>query len=181
MAPQERFELPTLQVEAACSDSIELLGHMREPVKTVRQDRRSRICPYRFSWSFLSLRSSFLIILPFSRPDLPRSKAILFSIAKISIFIYSFSIYCWRQGLTWRMVPRSCIRCHYSLFLSSKRYWGTRLFRSLLDSADWSGVSDGVWFHNLRGHNAALYQLSYRHMAEAGWFEHPHRLLGLAV
>ena len=26
------------------------------------------------------------------------------------------------------------------------------------------GVCDGVWFHNLCGHNAALYQLSYAHM-----------------
>ena len=33
------------------------------------------------------------------------------------------------------------------------------------------GVSDGVRFHNLRGHNAALCQLSYRHMAGSAGFE----------
>lgn len=65
---------------------------MRKPVKTVRQDRCLRICPYRSSRSRLSLRSNFLIILPFSRPDLPRSRAILFSSAKIFILFYSFSV-----------------------------------------------------------------------------------------
>ena len=44
-------------------------------------------------------------------------------------------------------------------------------FRSLMESADWSGVTGGTRIHDNQSHNLVFYQLNYGHMADAAGFE----------